>query len=350
MNRTMLASAAAALLFATCAQAPAQDSASFYRGKTVEIIISYGTGGSYDLYGRLAARHIGNELPGKPTMIARNMPGAGGLSGANHIYNVATRDGTVMGVINQNAALGQALDTTGIKYDVRRFTWVGRMASNNEVFHTWHAAGARDIQAAFARELIAGGTGPTSSSVVMPRAMNQLLGTRFKVVPGYKGSADISLAMERGEVHGQVRPWAQIKGQSAALLRDRKIDLLVQYTPERHPDLPNVPTVVELAKTDEARAVFKLLVSGAGLGRALIAPPDLPVARAATLRAAFDAMLKAPAFGADAEKSRLEIDPLNGARLAILAAEVLKSSPAVIRTAAALTTRPKKKARKESAE
>ncbi|MFM2130270.1 MAG: hypothetical protein RL477_1816, partial [Pseudomonadota bacterium] len=302
--------AGAAMLVAAGAAMPAaaQDAADFYRGKTAEIIISYGPGGSYDLYGKLAARHIGNFIPGKPTVIARNMPGAGGLNGANHVYNVAARDGTAMGVINQNAALGQALDTGGIKYDVRRFAWIGRFASNNEVFYTWHTAGARSLETALQRELIAGGTGPTSSSVVMPRAMNQLLGTRFRVVAGYKGSADISLAMERGEVHGQVRPWAQIKGQSAALLKEKKLDLLVQYTTERHPDIANVPTIVELAGTEEARAVFRLLVSGADIGRALVAPPALPAGRVATLRGAFDAMVKDAAFRAEAEKSTLEVD------------------------------------------
>lgn len=176
------------------------------------------------------------------------------------------------------------------------------------------------------------------------------VGGAVLVPPGHKGSADISLAMERGEVHGQVRPWSQIKGQSAALLREAKIDLLVQYTPERHPDLPNVPTVVELAKTDEARAIFTLLVSGAAIGRALVAPPELPAGRAETLRAAFDAMLKGAALRADAEKSRLEIDPMGGEKLAALAAAVLTSSPAVIRMAAELTARPKKKAKKKAAE
>lgn len=341
-----------ALLAAFAAQpAAAQDAATFYKGKTVEVIISYGTGGSYDLYGRLTARHIGRHIPGRPNVIPRNMPGAGGLTGANHLYNVAARDGSVIGVINQNAALGQALGTEGIKYDVRRFTWIGRLSSTAEVFHTWHTAGARTIDAAFERELIAGGTGPTSSSVVLTRVMNQLLGTKLKIVAGYKGAADVALAMERGEVHGSVRPWSAIRGQSAALLRDKKIDLLVQFTTERHPDLPNVPTLVDLAKTNDARAVLKLLASGAGIGRAIVAPPTIPGERVIVLRAAFDAMIKDPALRAEAEKTGLEIDPLSGGRLQTAAASVLDASPAVIKTAAELTARPKKnKKKKKSAE
>jgi tripartite-type tricarboxylate transporter receptor subunit TctC len=328
--------------------AAAQDAAAFYKGKTIEVLISYGAGGGYDIYGRLAARHIGAHVPGQPTVVVRNMPGAGGLNGANHLYNVAARDGTVMGVINQNAALGQALDTKGIKYDVRKFTWIGRVTSSVEVFHTWHTAGARSIQDAFTRELIAGGTGPTSSSVVMPRVMNQLLGTKFKVVSGYKGASDVALAMERGEVHGAVRPWAVLKTQSADWMRDKKIDLLVQFALERHPDLPKVPTAADLAKTEEAKKILLLLASGSSMGRSLVAPPELPADRVKTLRAAFDATMKDPKLRDEAAKAKLELDTMPGDKLATVAASVFDAPPAVIERAATLTARPKKKSKKQN--
>jgi tripartite-type tricarboxylate transporter receptor subunit TctC len=341
-----------AMIFAspllTAVPAIAQDAAAFYKGKTVEVIISYGAGGGYDIYGRLAARHIGTHIPGKPTVVVRNMPGAGGLNGANHLYNVAARDGTVMGVINQNAALGQALDTKGIKYDVRKFTWIGRITSNVEVFHTWHTAGARTIQDAFTRELIAGGTGPTSSSVVMPRVMNQLLGTKFKVVSGYKGASDVVLAMERSEVHGAVRPWAVLKTQGAEWLRDKKIDLLVQFALERHPDLPKVPTAADLAKNEDAKKVLLLLASGSSMGRSLVAPPSLPAERVKALRAAFDATMRDPKLREEAAKARLELDAMPGDKLAAVAASVFDAPPAVIKKATELTARPKKKGKKKA--
>jgi len=337
-----LAATSAAVTAMLATPALAQDAAGFYKGRTVEVVISYGAGGGYDTYGRLAARHIGRHIPGAPTVIVKNMPGAGGLVGANHLYNVAPRDGSVMGEINQNAALGQALGTKGIQYDVRRFTWIGRITSNVEVFHTWHTAPARTIEDAFKGEVIAGGTGPTSSSVVMPRVLNQLLGTKFRPVSGYKGGKDVTLAMQRGEVHGGVRPWAVLKSNHADWLSGKQVHLLVQFALERHPDIADVPTAIDLARTDEARAVLKLLASGSAMGRSLMAPPELPAARAAALRAAFDAAMKDPKLIAEAARAKLEIDPMPGARLAEVAAGVFDAPPAVIEKAAALTAKPKK--------
>ncbi|MGE0652426.1 MAG: tripartite tricarboxylate transporter substrate-binding protein, partial [Alphaproteobacteria bacterium] len=230
----------------------------------------------------------------------------------------------------------------------RKFTWIGRVNSNVELFYTWHTAGAHSIQDAFTRELIAGGTGPTSSSVVMPRVMNQLLGTKFKVVAGYKGSSDVALAMERGEVHGATGAWAVIKTKQAEWLRDKKIDLLVQYALERHPDLPAVPTAADLAKTEEAKKVLLLLTSGSSMGRSLVAPPAISADRVKTLRTAFDAAMKDPKLLAEAKKAKLELDPMPGDKLAAVAASVFDAPPAVIKKAAELTARPKKKGKKKA--
>src|SRR5436190_4662350 len=257
-----------------------------FKGKTVTIIASFEAGGPYDFYSRLIARHIGAHLPGSPNVVVQNMPGAGGLRGANYLYNVAARDGTALGVVSQTVAVGQVLGTTpGIQYDARKYSWIGRINSNVEVQHTWHASGIRSIEDAKRREVVLAGTGPTSSSVVMPRLMNELIGTRFKVVTGFQGPTSAQLAFERGEVDGIVKPWSSIKTSTPDWLRDKKIHLIVQHTKVRHPELQDVPAIVELGQDEAQRQIFALFAGGAALGTALLAPPGVPERTAAALRA-----------------------------------------------------------------
>ena len=287
-----------------------------FRGKTVVIIASFEAGGPYDFYSRLVARFIGAHLPGNPTVVVQNMPGAGGLRGANYLYNVAARDGTVMGVVSQTVAVGQVLATTpGIQYDARKYTWIGRINSNVEVHHTWHTSGVRSIEDAKTREVVLAGTGPTSSSVVMPRLMNELIGTRFKVVAGFAGPTSAQLALERGEVEGIVKPWSSIKVGSADWLRDKKINLIVQHTRQRHRELPDVPAIVELGQDDSQRQIFALFAGGAALGTALVAPPGLSETASAALRKAFDQTMQDKALLEEVRRSGIDIDPLPGAEL-----------------------------------
>src|SRR5438128_1629431 len=291
----------------------AQDAPDF-RGKTVTIIASFEAGGPYDFYSRLIARHIGAHLPGSPNVVVQNMPGAGGLRGANYLYNVAARDGTVLGVVSQTVAVGQVLAATpGIQYDARRYTWVGRINSNVEVHHTWHASGIRSIEDAKKREVILAGTGPTSSSVVMPRLMNELIGTRFKVVTGFQGPTSAQLAFERGEVEGLVKPWSSIKTSTPEWLREKKIHLIVQHTRERHPELPDVPAIVDLARDDSQRQIFALFAGGAALGTALLAPPEVAQRTASALRNAFERTMADAALLAEVARSGVDLDPLPGA-------------------------------------
>jgi len=310
--------------------ARAQDAPDF-KGKTVSIIASFEAGGPYDLYSRLVARHLGVHLPGQPTVVVQNIPGAGGLRGANYLYNVAARDGTVMGVVSQTVAVGQVLATTpGIQYDARRYAWIGRINSNVEVHHTWHASGIRSIEDAKKREVILAGTGPTSSSVVMPRLMNELIGTRFKVVTGFQGPTSAQLAFERGEVEGIVKPWSSIKTSTPEWLRDKKIHLLVQHTRVRHPELPDVPTIVDLGQDAEQRQIFGLFAGGAALGTALLAPPGLPEGTVAALRKAFDQTMRDPALLDEVRKSNIDIDPLSGADLQAVIDSTFVIAPAVL--------------------
>src|SRR5581483_6359188 len=241
----------AAVLLATLASAQAQEPVDF-RGKTVNFVVSFQAGGPYDLYTRTVARHLGPHIPGNPIVVVQNMPGAGGMQGMNYIYNVAPRDGTAFGVMSQTVALGQLLVyAPGIKYDVRKATWLARINANVEVSHSWYTAKFRTIDDAFAREIPVAGTGPTSSSVVFPRLLNTLIGTKFKVVAGYTSSQAAQLALERGEVEAVGKTWSALKVQSADWLREKKIVMVMQYMPQRFHELSDVPAVVEYARSDE---------------------------------------------------------------------------------------------------
>lgn len=333
----ILLSGSVAILTTISSTSLAQGADGFYKGKSIEMIIPYGPNSGYTVYARLAVRHMGRHIPGTPNIVVKHMPGAGGLKGANYLYNVAPKDGTVMGTINQNAATYQLLGTAGIKYDAQKFTWVGRVNSNAEVFNTWHTSPIKNIKDAFSKEAIAGGTGPTSSSVVMPNVLNQLVGTKFKVISGYSGSGDVALAMERGEVHGGVRPWAILKTQSAELLKEKKLHLIVQFTLERHPDLSHVPTAVDLAKNEDDKRVLMLLASGSAVGRSIMAPPALPSDRASILRSAFQAAMKDPALLSEAQKSKLELDFMSGERLQEVVKGIFQVSPGVVAKARTVT-------------
>jgi tripartite-type tricarboxylate transporter receptor subunit TctC len=335
MRRLMAAPVAfAALAIATfAAPAVAQDAPDF-SGRTVTIIASFEAGGPYDFYARLVGRYIGAHLPGSPNVIVQNMPGAGGLRGANYLYNVAPKDGTALGVVSQTVAVGQVLAVTpGIQYDARKYTWVGRINANVEVEHAWTASGFTSIDVAKRREVVVAGTGPTSSSTVMPRLMNELIGTKFKVVPGFQGPTSAQLALERGEVEAIVKPWSSIKVGSADWLRDKKITLIVQYTHERHRELKDVPAIVDLAHNDEQRAILALYSGGAPLGTALLAPPGLPAGTVAALRKAFEETMRDPALLAEVKKAGVDIDPIPGAALQTVVEKTFDIRPDVLEKA-----------------
>jgi tripartite-type tricarboxylate transporter receptor subunit TctC len=334
---TALPACVATVLVFSAGKAMAQEVPDF-KGKTVTIIASFEAGGPYDFYSRLVARHIGAHLPGNPTVVVQNMPGAAGLRGANFLYNVATRDGTVMGVVSQTVAVGQVLATTpGIQYDARKSTWIGRINANVEVLHAWHMSGVTSIEDTRKREVILAGTGPTSSSVVMPRLMNELIGTRFKVVTGFAGPTSAQLALERGEVEGIVKPWSSIKVGNADLLRDKKINLIVQYTRERHRELQHVPTIVDLGQDEPQRQIFALFAGGAALGTSLLAPPGVPDGTVATLRKAFDLTMRDAALLDEVRKSGVDIDPLAGADLQKVVDGTFDISPQVLERARKLS-------------
>jgi len=325
---TLRQALAAALLVLSAGSSAAQQE--MFAGKTITIYVGYTAGGSYDLYGRLAARHLGAHLPGHPAVVVQNMPGAGSLKAANYLYEVAPRDGTALGVVVESTALEQALANPAAQYDAAKFTYVGRLATSNNVFMMWHSAKVQSLEDAKRAAALLAGTGPGSIAETIPRLTNALIGTRFKLISGYPASTEAMLAMERGEVDGSSSSWAAVKVGKQDWLKDKKIRIILQTTPERSPELPDAPSLGEIGSSAQDRQVFALYASGSAIGRSLIGPPGIAAERVAALREGFDAMVKDADFLADVRKLDVELDPLPGAAVAQLIERTL-SVPAAVR-------------------
>jgi tripartite-type tricarboxylate transporter receptor subunit TctC len=323
----MLAALFAAAV-APSAPAAAQDAiAAFYKGRTVELVVGTLPGGGYDLYGRLVARYLGKHLPGNPTVIVKNMPGAGHLRMINWMYNAAPRDGSVIGTAPQALAIEQALGTDGIAYDAGKFTYIGRAAPVVEVTYTWHTSKTKTLADARTRETVMGGSGKASPTVFYLKALNALAGTRFKIVAGFRGVSETELAVQRGEVEGGTKAWASMKVDNAHWLRDRQVNIILQYALERAPDLPDVPMMSELGLDARASEALKLFAVGNAMGRSILAPPGVPGERAAALRKAFMAMMADAELLAFVKERRIDLGPaLSGEALAKLVAETLAVS------------------------
>jgi tripartite-type tricarboxylate transporter receptor subunit TctC len=313
----------AALVAVGAAPLSAQPSEPAFAGKTITIYVGYTAGGSYDLYGRLVSRHLGQHLPGHPAVVVQNMPGAGSLKAANYLYEVAPRDGTALGVVVESTALEQALANPAAQYDAAKFTYVGRVATSNNIFMMWRGAKVQSIDDAKGTIALMAGTGPGSIAETIPKLTNAFLGTRFKMISGYPASTEAMLAMERGEVDGSSSSWAAVKVGKQDWLKEKKIKIILQTTPERAPDLPDVPCLGEIGTTPEGRQVFGLYAGGSAIGRSLLGPPGIAADRVAALRTGFDAMVKDPEFIADIQKINVELDPLPGAAVAQLVARTL---------------------------
>jgi tripartite-type tricarboxylate transporter receptor subunit TctC len=326
-----LASAALVVLpFAALAQPQS------FAGKTVTLTIGYGPGSGNDIYGRLIAKHIGRHIPGKPNVVPQNMPGAGSFKAANWLYASAPKDGTMLGYISQTAATEELLGKRGIQFKSAEFNWVGRIGSYNNVTVTWHTSRTRSIADAMKTETTVGATGVGSAVYIYPNMMNKILGTRFKIVAGYQGTAQTSLAMERGEVEGVTMGWFPIKTNKKNWLAEKKVNFLVQFLASRHPDLPNVPAIVELARTPEEKQLFALFANDGEVGKTVFLPPGVPAATVTTMRRAFDAMMKDKEFLADADKIKLEIGHMTGEKLQEMIVSVSKTPRAVVERAKAV--------------
>jgi tripartite-type tricarboxylate transporter receptor subunit TctC len=310
--------------------AAAQPADPFFKGKTIHIYIGFGGGGTYDYYGRLVARYMGKYIPGEPTIVAQEMPGSGSFRAANFLYAAAPKDGTALGVITQTTAIEDALRTPGAQFKAAEFNWIGRMTAILEVHFVWKTSKAKTMEDARLHEIPVAGTGVGSPSESYPKMLNALAGTKFRVISGYPSSQAGMLAMERGEVDGGLTSYNTLKRTRQNWLKNRDINVLVQYGVQRHSEMPDVPAVLEFARTPEGRAALAFYISSEDVGRSLMAPPGLPPERVRTLRAAFEAMLKDREFLAEIEKSGQEFYPANGGELQNIIATAASTPRSVI--------------------
>lgn len=299
---------------ATSDSARADSVAEFYKGKTVSVIVGASPGGGYDGYSRLLARHMGRHIPGNPKVIVKNMPGAGGIVAANYLYTSAPKDGTVFGTFPRGVPMIPLLaEDDGIEFKAPLFNWVGSLNNEVSVCVTWHKSKVKEWTDLRETELVLGAAGQGTSDTMFPAVLSKILGTKLKIISAYPGSSELLLAIERGEVDGRCGwSWSSIKSRKADWVRDGKINILMQMALQKHQDLPDVPLVMDLAETEDQRRVLKLIFARQSMGRPFAAPPEIPEDRVRALRAAFQAMVKDPAFLADAKKVKLEVDPVAG--------------------------------------
>jgi tripartite-type tricarboxylate transporter receptor subunit TctC len=301
-----------------------------FAGKTIAVIIGFGPGGGYDMWGRVVARHIGKHLPGKPNVIAQNMPGAGSYVAASHIYGAAPKDGTVFAIIARDAALGPLSGAPGARFDAIKLSWIGTPTKEHNVCIAYHTAAVKSVQDLREKQLILGDTGPGTGTRSYPKVLNDLLGFRFKLVGGFQSSADVFLAMERGEVDGICESLESVNGRRPDWIASKKVTVLLQAGSASRPDLKDVPFVLDLARNDEERQVLEFLYAGQGIGRPFVAPPDLPAERLKMLRDAFNATMKDADFIADAKRSKLEVEPEDGEHLAALIKKIYATPRPII--------------------
>jgi tripartite-type tricarboxylate transporter receptor subunit TctC len=320
------------------AVARAQSVEEFYKGRTVTIVVGFNPGGAYDPYARAVARHLPKHLPGAPTIVIKNMQGAGSVLAANHLYNVSPKDGSELGVIAGSAAIQPVFGKASTQFDGRRFTWLG--SANEEVggCFAWHTTPFQTAQDLFDKEMITGASG--ASNLEYPIVLNALLGTRMKVVRGYGGPGVIMLAVERGEVQGMCGSVLTfVSAQHPDWLRDHKVRMLIQIGLQRSSRMGDTPFVMDFAKSEDDKRLLRLLVGWNIMGRPFLAPPGIPADRKAALLKAFDDTMQDPDFRADAARQRLEVSPIGAGRIDAFLADVYATpKPLVDRAAAILST------------
>lgn len=319
----------AAARSSACAQ---QD---YFKGKTIRLLVGAPAGGGYDLYARLLAEYLPHFLPGRPIIVVQNMPGGGSLHMANYIYTEAPADGTVIGIGGGSLATAGLFGFPGARYDSRRFTWLGSMSAAGGVTVAWAKSPIKTTDDLFTKDFIVGGAGAAADSVQFPTAVNRILGTRFKIITGYQGSPQIGQAMERGEVQGMGNwNYASVVANHSDWLRDKKIRILLQLGLTRNPDLPDVPTVMDVAHNDEQRNLLRLVFTQQSIGRPVIGAPDTPPQVVAMLQSAFESMVVDPKMNAEAKERSIEITyPVNGPEALKLVDSLYDLDPALIERA-----------------
>jgi tripartite-type tricarboxylate transporter receptor subunit TctC len=328
--------AALAALFATMplGSVSAQTPAQFFKGKTIEVLIGTSTGGGYDAYTRILSRHMGRHLPGNPVLVPKNMAGGGGIRLANFLYNAASKDGLTFGTYTRGVTYEPLLGNKSAQFDPTRFSWIGSTNDEVSVCVAWHTTGVTRLEQVLERELVVGASGVGADTYQFPKLVNGVLGTKFKVVTGYPGGNDIDLAMERLEVQGRCSwSWSSVKATHPTWLPERKFNILFQMGLSKHPELPDTPLIMDLARSDKERAIFKLMFSRQVMAWPFLLPPGVPPDRVDALRAAFTATMRDKDFQADAAKAKFEIRSVTGARIQTLVQEIYQTPGETVRKA-----------------
>jgi tripartite-type tricarboxylate transporter receptor subunit TctC len=301
----------------TTASAGAQTSvADFYRNKSIDVYVGFSVGGVYDLNARLLSRFMGRHIPGNPNLVPRNMTGAAGVTLANWLYHVAPKDGTAFGTFARGIAFNPLLGQAGAAIEPAKFNWLGSINDEVSVCVSRRESGITKFEQVFDKELVIGSTGSSGDDDQFPKIINGVLGTKFRTVRGFPGGNEIKLAMERGEVSGRCGwSWSSVKATEAEWLKDKRIAILAQLSLRKHPDLPDVPLIMDYAKTDEARQIFKVVLARQVMAWPFAAPPGVPAERIAALRKAFNETLQDKDYLSEAERMNLEITLVSGERI-----------------------------------
>lgn len=317
----------------------AEDVASFYKGRTVTIDIGYSAGGGYDFYARVLARHLGDHIPGNPSVIPQNMPGAGSLKVVNYLYNLAPKDGTVIATFARGLAMQPLFDKQGIEFDAQKLDWIGSITNEVSVCAFRSDSGIATWQDMLTKSYTVGGTGSGSDTDVFPKVLRSLFHLQLKLATGYPGGEDVVLALERGEVNGRCGwSWSSLMSRNRSLYEKKEIFVPIQLSLQKHEDLPNVPLIMDETQDAKTKAALKLIFARQTVARPYAAPPDVPPERIKALRDAFMATMKDPAFLEEAKKTDLEVRPVAGDEVQKLVDELYQSSPEVVKIAADAVT------------
>lgn len=335
MRRPSPASGVLAFLWLALGPIPSHAQVDF-AGRNVEVVVGFGVGGGYDAYARAVGQHLGDNLPGKPKVVVRNMPGAGSLTLLNHLYSVAPKDGTFLGAFDPTLITLPLMAPQTARFDASKLAWIGSAAVTTNVCVTWATSAVKSWEDLFkpGKPHPFGTTGPADSRHQSTAPLKNLFGANLQIIAGYTGSSEIRLAMERGELAGNCGDsWSSMKSTAADLLRDKKVLIIAQFALEKNKELLSVPSVLEMAKTPRDAAALRLLVAPQVAGRPLAAPPGTPPAVVAVLRRAYEATMKDPAFIATTTKMNLDIEPSTGQRIEELIVEIYKTPPEAVAAA-----------------
>jgi tripartite-type tricarboxylate transporter receptor subunit TctC len=334
MKQTLLAFT---VLLAAGATAQAQDVAAFYAGKTIRLVVGVDVGSGYDVNARLLARYMGAHVPGNPAFVVQNQPGAGSVTMTSQLYATGPFDGTVIGAAFAGMPTIPLLQPGGSRFDPTKLIWLGNTNRETHVTYVWHTAPVQSLAEVKTRELIVGAQAPGSSQVDFPLVANALLGFKFKIVAGYQSTSKINVALESGEVQGTIAAWTTLKTLSAGWLADKKVKIIAQWALRQNSELSDIPNVLDIADTAAERDALRLVTARLDIGRPFFLPPNVPADRVAALRAAFDATMQDPDYRAEADRLKIDLDPLTGSELAALVAQVSQTpADTVARVRAAL--------------